>query len=69
MGEVRVGRDTKNSGVDSAEARKGVVVLDDLGRADEGEVHGVEKEDNPISNSQLDMPQNSCERGRNEDEG
>ena len=36
--EVRVGRDTEHSGVDGVEAGQGIVVLDDLGRADEGEV-------------------------------
>jgi hypothetical protein len=48
MGEVGVGGDTENSGVDLLEAVEGVVVLDDLGRADEGEVHGVEEEDDPV---------------------
>lgn len=47
VGEVRVGGNAEHGGVDGAEALEGVVVLDDLGRADEGEVHGVEEEDDP----------------------
>jgi hypothetical protein len=47
MGEVGVGGDTEDGGVDLAEAVEGVVVLDDLCRADKGEVHGVEEKDDP----------------------
>jgi hypothetical protein len=49
MSEVGVGGDTEDGGVDLLEAVEGVVVLDDLGRADKGEVHGVEEEDDPLS--------------------
>ncbi|KAJ3512309.1 hypothetical protein NM208_g15340 [Fusarium decemcellulare] len=55
MCEVRVGRDAKHVGVDGAEALKGVVVLDDLGRADKGEVHGVEEEDDPVEGNVLEL--------------
>lgn len=50
-GEVReggVGRDTEDGGVDGLEALESVVVLDDLGGAHKGEVHGVEEEDDPV---------------------
>lgn len=46
---MRVGRNAENSGVDGLEARQGIVVLDDLGGADEGEVERVEEEDNPLA--------------------
>ena len=47
MGEVGVSGDAEDSGVDLLEAVEGVVVLDDFGRADKGEVHGVEEKDDP----------------------
>lgn len=53
VGEVRVGRNTEDGGVDGAETVKRVVVLDDLGRADKGEVHGVEEEDDPVRMKRL----------------
>lgn len=45
--EVGVGRDAEDGGVDGAKTGQRVVVLDDLGRADEGEIKGVEEEDDP----------------------
>lgn len=53
MGEVGVGGHAENGGVDLAEAVEGVVVLDDLGRADEGEVHGVEEKNNPTKHQSV----------------
>lgn len=49
MREVRVGGDAENGGVNGTKTRQGVVVLDDLGRADECEVERVEQEDDPAS--------------------
>jgi hypothetical protein len=49
MGEVGVGGDAEDGGVDLLEAVEGVVVLDDFGRADKGEVHGVEEKDDPLT--------------------
>lgn len=42
-----VGRDAEDGSVDGLEARQSVVVLDDLGRADEGEIKRVEEENDP----------------------
>lgn len=47
VGEVRVGGDGEDGRVDGAEAGESVVVLDNLSGADEGEIHGVEEEDDP----------------------
>lgn len=47
VGEVAVGGDTQHGGVELLELGQGVVVGENLGGADEGEVHGVEQEDDP----------------------
>lgn len=52
VGEVAVGGDTEDGGVELLELGEGVVVGEDLGGADEGEVHGVEQENNPESASE-----------------
>lgn len=60
VGEVAVGGDTQDGGVELLELGQGVVVGENLGGADEGEVHGVEQEDDPgiywllVSNSSSD---------------
>lgn len=47
VGEVAVGGDTQHGGVELLELGQGVVVGENLGGADKGEVHGVEQEDDP----------------------
>lgn len=47
MGEVAVGGDAQHGGVELLELGQGVVVGENLGGADESEVHGVEQEDDP----------------------
>lgn len=47
VGEVAVGGDAQHGGVDLLELGHGVVVGENLGGADKGEVHGVEQEDDP----------------------
>lgn len=47
VGEVAVGGDAQHGGVELLELGQGIVVGEDLGRADKGEVHGIEQEDNP----------------------
>ncbi|KUI58888.1 hypothetical protein VP1G_11002 [Cytospora mali] len=48
VGEVAVGGDTEDGGVELVELVEGVIEGEDLGGADEGEVHGVEQKDNPV---------------------
>lgn len=67
---VRVGGDGEDGGVDGAEAGESVIVLDDLGRADKGEVHGVEEKDDPnykkkkkVTCQRILMPFFNCETG------
>lgn len=49
VGEVAVGGDTEDGGVELLELGQGVVEGEDLSGADEGEVHGVEQKDDPMS--------------------
>lgn len=49
VGEVAVGRDAQDGGVELLKLGEGVVEGEDLSGADEGEVHGVEQEDDPVS--------------------
>lgn len=49
VGEVGVGREGENGGVDAAETSQSVIVLDNLSGADKGKVHGVEQQDDPMS--------------------
>lgn len=51
VAEVAVGGDTEDGGVELLEPGELVVVGEDLGGADEGEVHGVEQEDDPVVGS------------------
>lgn len=46
--EVAVGGDTQDGGVELLELGEGVVVGEDLGGADKGEVHGVEQKNDPV---------------------
>lgn len=48
VGEVAVGGDTQDGGVELLELGEGVVEGEDLGGADKGEVHGVEQKDDPV---------------------
>lgn len=48
VGEVAVGGDTEDGGVELLELGEGVVEGEDLSWADKGEVHGVEQEDDPV---------------------
>lgn len=49
VGEVAVGGDTEDGGVELLELGEGVVEGEDLSGADKGEVHGVEQENDPMS--------------------
>lgn len=44
---MRVGGDAEDGGVEGLELGQGVVEADDLRRADEGEIQGVEEQDDP----------------------
>lgn len=46
--EVAVGGDAQDGGVELLELGEGIVEGEDLGGANEGEVHGVEQEDDPV---------------------